>query len=199
MDKEEKTPEKSSKATVAQRVDAVIDLLLAGAMPRDIVRYGSENGWGIGKRQIEKYITAANGLIAESLEKDRAKLLADHLARRRRLFSKANEAGDYRTALACAQDEAKLCDLYPATKTELTGKGGNPLEFRNLSDDELDSTIADLESRLRDSAPGTSVEDSPPRPCEPDGSGQTTSGPVAGGIAPLSVTEDVAPLFSPER
>jgi hypothetical protein len=33
-------------------------------------------------------------------------------------------AGDFRTALAVLQDEAKLEGPYPATKTELTGKGG---------------------------------------------------------------------------
>ena len=36
-------------------------------------------------------------------------------------------AGDFRTALAVLQDEAKLEALYPATKTELTGQGGAPL------------------------------------------------------------------------
>ena len=55
------------------------------------------------ERQVGKYITAANELIAASLEKDREKLLADHLARRRRLFAKADQVGDYSTALRCAQ------------------------------------------------------------------------------------------------
>ena len=48
MAEQKKTPEKSSKAVVAQRVDEVIDLLLAGAMARDIVHYGSEKGWQVG-------------------------------------------------------------------------------------------------------------------------------------------------------
>jgi hypothetical protein len=35
-------------------------------------------------------------------------------------------AGDFRNALAVLQDEASLEGLYPATKTELTGKDGGP-------------------------------------------------------------------------
>jgi hypothetical protein len=121
MAEQKKTPEKSSKAVVAQRVDEVIDLLLAGAMARDIVHYGSEKGWQVGARQVGKYITAANELIAASLEKDREKLLADHLARRRRLFAKADQVGDYSTALRCAQDEAQLCGLYPPKQLQHSG------------------------------------------------------------------------------
>jgi hypothetical protein len=74
-----------------------------------------------------RYISRADKLIAESCRSSRKKLLRRHLAQRRNLFAKAILAGDYRTALAVARDEAELQGLYPAKKTEVTGKGGSPI------------------------------------------------------------------------
>ena len=94
--------------------------------------------------QLWRYIGRADRLIAESCRASTKKLLRRHLAQRRNLFAKAVSAGDLRTALAAAQDEARLLNLYPSGRLELTGKAGGPMrhdhrhrDLTGLSEDEL--------------------------------------------------------------
>jgi hypothetical protein len=141
---------KATKATVAQRVEEILAMRLAGAGRVEIFRNASERGWGVCERQVETYIQRSDELLAQSLEHDRPKLLALHQAQRRLLLNKALEVGDYRTALAVLQDSAKLLDLYPASKATLqhTGPGGGPIQTENLTDDDIAARIAELESRV---------------------------------------------------
>jgi hypothetical protein len=117
---------KSSKVEVLKRVEEVFKLRLGGANYADIVQYASapEQAWRVSERQIGNYIAAADKLIVERFDAKAANLLNRHLLQRNQLFAHAMGAGDFRTALAVLQDEAKLEGLYPATKTELTGKDG---------------------------------------------------------------------------
>jgi hypothetical protein len=66
------------------------------------------------------------------------------------LYNKALEVGDYRTALAVVQDQAKLEGIYPDAKVamQLSGPDGGPIQTENVSDDELEQRIAELEARL---------------------------------------------------
>jgi hypothetical protein len=109
---------KSPNATAAQRVEEVLTLRLAGAAFVEIRQYASENGWGVGDRQLWHYIHKSDELLAASLETDRKKLLALHLAQRRLLHNRTMETGDYRTALAVLRDSAQLQDLYPSGNRE---------------------------------------------------------------------------------
>ncbi len=109
---------KSTKATVAQRVEDVLTLRLAGAAFVQIRQYASENGWGVGDRQLWRYIQSSDDLLAADLEPDRRKNLALHLAQRRLLYNRALETGDFRTCLAIQRDLAQLQDLYPTGKRE---------------------------------------------------------------------------------
>ena len=109
---------KSTKATVAQRVEEVLTLRLAGAAFVEIRQNASEKGWGVGDRQLQHYIQASDELLAASLAPDRKKNLALHLAQRRLLYNRVLETGDYRTALAVLRDSAQLQDLYPSGKRE---------------------------------------------------------------------------------
>jgi hypothetical protein len=141
---------KSTKATVLQRVEEVLTIRQAGAGFVEIRRYASEKGWGVSDRQLERYIQESDKLLAASIEKDRPKLLALHLAQRRLLLNRTMETGDYNTALRVLQDQAKLEGLYPDAKLsmQLSGPGGGPLQVENLSDDDIDRRIAELEARL---------------------------------------------------
>ena len=141
---------KSSKTTVQQRVEEVLGLRLLGAEWVDIRRHASEAEWQIGDRQLQRYIAAGDAILADTLERDREKLLNRHVAQRRALYARAVAVSDHSTARQILRDEAELLNLYPPKRTEVSGKDGGPLEFRNLSDDELDSTIKDIENRLRD-------------------------------------------------
>jgi len=117
---------KSDKATIQQRVNEILTIRLQGAEFSDIVQYASEKQWGVGERQLRNYIRKTDELLAETLERDREKLLNRHVAQRRALYARCMSVSDYSNARAVLADEAKLLDLYPAKKTELTGKGGEP-------------------------------------------------------------------------
>ena len=92
------------------------------------------------------YIARADALIAESCQASRKKLFRRHLAQRRNLFAKAVSAGDYRTALAAARDEAELEGLYPPKKIAPTNPRGNKPYVGSLTDAER---LAALESLYR--------------------------------------------------
>jgi hypothetical protein len=145
---------KSTKAEILQRVEKICELRLGGAEFADIVQYAAapEQSWGVSGRQIWNYIAAADRRIKARFDARAEHLLARHLLQRRNLYAHAMGAGDFRTALAVLQDEAKLEGLYPAGRTELTGKDGGPLQWapalREVSDEEL-AVLARLAERAQ--------------------------------------------------
>jgi hypothetical protein len=186
---------KSTKLETQQRVEEVLRIRLMGAELWDIRQHASEQGWGVSDRQLYRYVAAADKLLAQSLERDREKLLNRHHAQRRALLARALEVSDLRTALAVVKDEAELLGLYPARRHELTGKDGGPLQSDSnvvLSDEQRDQAVAAVYARLgaghRGPAPG-----GPPGPPGPplggprpgaDGRGDG-AGPLADGADPL--------------
>ena len=115
---------RSTSQEVQARVEEVLRIRLDGAELWDVRQYASEKGWGVSDRQLRRYIAAAAEMIAEAACVDRAALVSLHLAKRRALYARAVQAGELRTALSCAQDEAQLLGLYPAQKHEVAGQGG---------------------------------------------------------------------------
>jgi hypothetical protein len=113
---------KSDKAELKRRVEEVFKLRLGGANFADIVQYASAQSWGVSERQLRNYIEAAHRLIVERFDARAPYLLARHLLRRDQLYAHAVAAGDFRTALAVSQDEAKLEGLYPKPGDELRGE-----------------------------------------------------------------------------
>jgi hypothetical protein len=144
---------KSSNLEVAQRVEEVFKLRLGGAEFADIRQFASdpEQNWNVSDRQIWRYIKSADKLIKERFDARAEHLLNRHLLQRRTLFAHAMGSGDFRTALAVLQDEAKLEGLYPATKIAPTTPDGlQPWApaLKDLSDDEL-TILAKLAERAR--------------------------------------------------
>src|SRR5215510_1924191 len=128
---------KSTKAEVRKRVEEVFKLRLGGAEFADIREYARapEQAWNVSDSQLWRYIAAADKLVKERFDARADHLLHRHLLQRRTLYAHAMGAGDFRTALAILQDEAKLEGLYPPTKTELTGKDGGPLQYEHALTD----------------------------------------------------------------
>ena len=118
---------KSDLATVRQRVEEILSLRLLGAEFLDIRQHASAQGWNVSDRQLRRYVSRTDDVLAETLEKDREKLLNRHIAQRHALYARAMSVSDYSTALRVLADAAQLLDLYPAKKSELTGKGGAPV------------------------------------------------------------------------
>jgi hypothetical protein len=133
---------KSTKAVVARRVSAVLMLRLGGAEFPDIREYANapEQGWDVSDSQLWRYVRAADALCKDYFDARAEHLLNRHLLQRRTLYAHAMGAGDFRTALAVLQDEAKLEGLYPPTKVAPTTPDGQQAwapALEGLSDDEL--------------------------------------------------------------
>jgi hypothetical protein len=128
---------KASKATVQARVEDVLRIRLDGAEFWQVREYAREQRQVAGSvweserplsdGQLWRYIARSDKLIAESCRASRKRLLRRHLAQRRNLYARAVAAGDVRTALACARDEADLQGLYPPKRREVSGAGGGPV------------------------------------------------------------------------
>lgn len=114
---------KSTKVVIRQRVEELLSLRLLGAEFPDLRKHADTAGWQISNRQLWRYIGQGDKYLAESLEKDREKLVNRHLAQRRALYARAMSVSDYGTALRILQDEAELLQLYPAKRAEIIGDG----------------------------------------------------------------------------
>lgn len=114
MKRRKRKKRRPSKAELAQRVDEVLNMRLSGAEFYDLKAHATEKEWDVSDRQLWRYVAKSDALLAQSLERDRRKLLGRHLAQRRSLFARALNDGDLRTALAIAKDEAELQGLYHA-------------------------------------------------------------------------------------
>jgi hypothetical protein len=104
---------KTEAAEVAKRVDAVLRIVLDGAQFHDVMQYAEEQKWGLKERQVREYLSRANELLAERLEKNRKRTIARRISQREALFARALNAADYRTALAILSDLDKLQGHYP--------------------------------------------------------------------------------------
>jgi len=110
----EKEHKRSTKATVTQRVQEIFKLRIGGAEFLDLREYADapERAWGVSNTQLRRYIAAADALCEKLFDAKARHLINRHLLQRRQLYAHALGAGDFRTALAVLQDEAKLEALY---------------------------------------------------------------------------------------
>src|SRR4051812_21315271 len=106
------TPKQASKVEIARRIEEILLIRLSGAGFHDVRNYATEKGWNVSRAQLYRYMQQADEQIKDSLEKDRPQLFDLHVARRRTLFARCVESGDWRAALAVARDEALLYGLY---------------------------------------------------------------------------------------
>ncbi len=117
--REEYAP-RSTAAIMAQRVQIVLRLRLAGAQFADLLEFangeaveGRDGGpWGLTEAGLRYVITEANKLLAETARQSRGEMFEQHIARREFLYARAIDKGDERTALAILRDQAELCGLY---------------------------------------------------------------------------------------
>lgn len=120
---------KSTKVEAQKRTRLVLEMLLQSTPPVDIVQYGIAN-WAITEAGVWKYITAAYAIMKELAKREREEVFAENVSQRRYIKNKALKAEDYRLAHEVIKDEAKLLNLYPAEKHEVTGEGGNAIPIR---------------------------------------------------------------------
>ncbi len=127
---------KSTLAEVRRRVYEVLKLRLGGAEFADLREYAlaPEQAWNVSDGQLWRYVRAADRLCKRHFDAKAGHLLARHLLQRRQLYAHAMGAGDFRTALAVLQDEAKLEGLYPPQKIAPTNPEGDKEYAGGLTD-----------------------------------------------------------------
>ena len=195
---------KATKATIQARVDDILRIRLDGAEFHDVRRYAAEKQavgeppWAVPEgekplsdRQLWRYVTEANRLMAVSSETSRKKRMRVHLARRKALYARAVNKGDERTALAVLADLAKLEGLYPPAqvKAEHTGAKGGPIHHEVKADHEhhLDADpdrLAAIFRALAEAAPGVPGAPGPAGDAPPDQVHSAQAPPQAGGLPP---------------
>jgi hypothetical protein len=155
---------KSSKAVVLKRVEAVYKLRLGGAEFHDIREYADapEQQWNVSDTQLRRYISTADKLMRERFDAKADHLLARHILQRRQLYAHAMTAGDFRTALAVLQDEAKLEGLNPPTKIAPTNPEGDKPYECNLSDAQRAAALGRLYAELGAGAGGPTPDQPAP-------------------------------------
>jgi hypothetical protein len=138
---------KCSKAEVAKRVHALVPLRLNNVGFLGIRQYASSQEWNVTDRHLRRYVRRCDDLLAGYLERDAKRLVARHLVIRGHILNLALEAGDLRTALAAAKDEALIHGIYAPkkyTNTDLSGDNPTP----PLSPQEVEALKAKLAARL---------------------------------------------------
>src|SRR5688572_5893017 len=126
---------KSDKITVAKRVQDVSKLILMGAAHSDIEAFGTERGWNVSRRQLQRYVKIAHEQMAKASLQNRQQLIGRHVLQRRALFARALKAGDLRTALQAVKDEAQLQGVYPGKGS--AASADSERQSRDLSDSPL--------------------------------------------------------------
>ena len=116
---------KADRLTTDTRTEAVRSLILSGFTVHQIVQNASK-AFSVGERQVHNYINHARKSIREANKDTVDVQIAEHIAIRRRMRAKANQANQPGLELAIAQDEARLLGLYPAEKRDIT-TGGQPI------------------------------------------------------------------------
>jgi hypothetical protein len=136
---------RTRREVMAERVRCITTALLEGVSPDlDLVAWIREReadpaspffvGVGDGSRPLSyamcrRLVVRANDLIAKAAEGDREHLLAQHLAKRRRLYERAVQRGDVRAALAVLDSEANLLGLFPERAGLPGASGGMNLQI----------------------------------------------------------------------
>jgi len=115
-------PGKSGKITVDLRINIVYRLLLKGIDPVDIVQYCSKKTeWGVGDRQIYKYIEKAYERLEENSKFVQTRELGRSLSRLHNLYSQSMAIQDYKTALAVQKEINTLLGLEAPKKLNVEG------------------------------------------------------------------------------
>jgi hypothetical protein len=110
---------KSTRREIHARIEQVVELRLGGAELAQVVHYANQNAWSVGTRMCQKYIAAADLRIAGQAEKDRARLIALHVARRMNVFRRAMDRDDLKVAMAVLKDLGQIQAIYPTQALRL--------------------------------------------------------------------------------
>lgn len=104
------------------RVTEILRIRIDGAQLHDVIAYAAEKQWGLTDAECAGLVEQADSIVSSRQDTNRRRVTAVHIARRETLYARAVNGADYRTALSCLADIAKLQGLYDRDhdKKELT-------------------------------------------------------------------------------
>lgn len=163
---DEKHPYKSTNAEIEKRIHEVFILRLDGAGINEIREHSREQGWNLEDAQLYKYMAEVNPMIKEELAKRNYQAFDMHLLRRERMYYKAMQRGDIKTAITVADSQAKIYGLFSPIKVAPTDPTGTLPYNGFLSDEERAIALTNLYARLgqRNGIPTSNGEDTTSRP-----------------------------------
>ena len=134
---------RSGKAELEQRVDAVYDLLVNRVTYRAIMGYCSTK-WGVSERQACRYLALARDRIGELLGPSQSDHLAKALASYESLYAKQVAGARYGEARQTLDSIVKLLGLAAPERIEL-------YDFSSYSDQQLAEEVSrELPELLRE-------------------------------------------------
>jgi hypothetical protein len=185
---------RSDNMTVIQRVHEILAIRLQGAEFHDVMQFAADKGWNLRERQIRNYIAKSDELLAKTLEPDRQKQYNRAVAQRHALYARCMSVADLSNARGVLKDLSDLLGLYPAKKTEITGKDGALLRTENvvLTDAERQAAVERIVARAAVGPAG--VGQVAPEPCATSRSpvGGSATGDDSVGDDPGSVADQLA-------
>jgi hypothetical protein len=131
------------KATAAehrQRVDYTLAMLVKGHRKSFIKDFFRKN-YGVGARQVERYLRLARDRLVQSTERDRAELVAESFAFYMSVMQGAEGETSVRDKLQARKQADDLLGLAAPTKIATTTVAGQDLYagvVQELSNEELD-------------------------------------------------------------
>jgi hypothetical protein len=113
---------KVTKAVFAERIEKVVELLVLGLRPSEIVRYIAEKtDWDIKPRQVDNYIHHANAEITASSAINRDREVGKALRRFESLYKANMTIQDYKAALSVQKARNEMLGLNAPTKSQVAG------------------------------------------------------------------------------
>jgi len=140
---------KSTSVELEARVSAIYRLLLSGMRRQEIIQYvADKTDWGVSERTIDTYMEHARKEIAEVTSEERQASLGMAYKRLDMLYFKSLLINDYKTALA-VQKEINDINGIKVLRQEITGKDGEPLNPKQMTDAQLMAKIlSDYEKEI---------------------------------------------------
>lgn len=89
--------------------------------------------FGVVPKTAQYYIAQAQIILDREIKITQKRTLREQIHHLRRLSFRAESSGDLSLAHSIAQDIAKLCELYPAEKSELERALTRPINFISIS------------------------------------------------------------------
>ena len=128
------------------RIDQVEQLLLLGTQRKQAINLVAEK-FDVSKRTALRYVNRVYDRWKASAEfedgRTRQERREEQRLRLRKVLQKAWQENNFRTILRAEELLARIDGTFAADKVELASKGGDAIDFRNASDDDLQRILTD--------------------------------------------------------